>query len=72
MLEASMMTPLLFDPGDKWEYGSNINWCGQIVEAIRGKRLGEVMQERIFAPLGMEEIAFSMTLAMRQRLAVIH
>ena len=47
--KASLMTPLLFDPGDKWEYGSNIDWCGQIVESIRGKRLGEVMKERIFA-----------------------
>jgi methyl acetate hydrolase len=36
----------------KWEYGSNIDWCGQIVEHIRGKRLGEVMKERIFVPLG--------------------
>ena len=26
------MTPLLFDPGDKWEYGSNIDWCGQVIE----------------------------------------
>jgi methyl acetate hydrolase len=66
--KASLMTPLLFDPGDKWEYGSNIDWCGQIVERIRGKRLGEVMNERIFAPLGMEDIAFSL----RSRLAVIH
>ncbi|MBV8578553.1 MAG: beta-lactamase family protein [Acetobacteraceae bacterium] len=69
---ASLMTPLLFDPGDKWEYGSNIDWCGQIVERIRGKRLGEVMKERIFAPLGMEDIAFSLTPSMRSRLAVIH
>ena len=59
--KASLMTPLLFDPGDKWEYGSNIDWCGQIVESIRGKRLGEVMKERVFAPLGMEDIAFSLT-----------
>jgi methyl acetate hydrolase len=59
--KASLMTPLLFDPGDKWEYGSNIDWCGQIVERIRGKRLGEVMNERIFAPLGIEDIAFSLT-----------
>ena len=66
------MTPLLFDPGDKWEYGSNIDWCGQIVESIRGKRLGDVMQERIFAPLGMEDIRFSLTPSMRSRLAVIH
>jgi methyl acetate hydrolase len=70
--KASLQTPLLFDPGDKWEYGSNIDWCGQIVESIRGKRLGEVMAERIFAPLGMEDIAFSLTPAMRARLAVIH
>ena len=70
--KASLMTPLLFDPGDKWEYGSNIDWCGQIVESIRGKRLGEVMTERIFAPLGMQDIAFSLTPSMRARLAAIH
>src|SRR5262249_36328953 len=26
--KASLMTPLLFDPVDKWEYGSNLDWCG--------------------------------------------
>lgn len=70
--KASLNTPLLFDPGDKWEYGSNIDWAGQVVESIRGKRLGEVMRERIFAPLGMEDIAFSLTPSMRSRLATIH
>ena len=30
------------------------------------------MKERIFAPLGMEDIAFSLTPSMRSRLAVIH
>ena len=43
--KASLMTPLLFDPGDKWEYGTNLDWCGQIVEGITGKRLGEVFQD---------------------------
>ena len=70
--KAALTTPLLFDPGDKWEYGSNLDWCGQVVEGIRGKRLGEVMKERIFQPLGMEDIAFSLTPSMRSRLAVIH
>ena len=70
--KASLNTPLLFDPGDKWEYGSNIDWAGQVVESIRGKRLGEVMRERIFAPLGMEDIAFSLPPSMRSRLATIH
>ena len=45
----------------KWEYGSNIDWAGQVVEGITGKRLGEVMQERIFEPLGMTDTAFSLT-----------
>ena len=70
--KASINTPLLFDPGDEWEYGSNIDWVGQVVEGITGKRLGQVMQERIFAPLGMTSTAFTLTPAMRQHLARLH
>ena len=70
--KAALMTPLLFDPGERWEYGSNIDWTGQIVEAITGKRLGDVFKTRIFAPLGMEDTAFSMSPAMRERMAAIH
>lgn len=70
--KASIMTPLLFDPGERWEYGSNLDWCGQVIEAIRGKRLGDVMRERIFEPLGMTDTAFSLTPAMRAKLAAMH
>jgi methyl acetate hydrolase len=70
--KASINTPLLFDPGDDWEYGCNIDWAGQVVEGIAGKRLGEVMRERIFAPLGMTSSAFTLTPAMRARLARMH
>jgi methyl acetate hydrolase len=70
--KASLMTPLLFDPGDKWEYGTNIDWCGQIVEAITGKRLGEVFRTRIFDPLGMNDTSFDLTDAMRSKLAGVH
>ncbi|MFL9936780.1 serine hydrolase [Paraburkholderia sp. RL18-103-BIB-C] len=70
--KASLMMPLLFDPGDRWEYGSGVDWAGQVVEAIAGKRLGEVMQERIFAPLGMTSTAFTLTPSMRERLARVH
>jgi methyl acetate hydrolase len=70
--KASLMTPLLFDPGDKWEYGSNIDWCGQVVEAITGKRLGEVFKARIFEPLGMHDTTFELTDTMRSRLAGMH
>lgn len=70
--KAALMTPLLFDPGDRWEYGSNIDWCGLVVEGITGKRLGEVFRTRIFEPLGMNDTAFVMTNAMRRQLAGMH
>ena len=70
--KASLMTPLLFDPGERWEYGTNMDWCGQIVEAIAGRRLGEVFKTRIFEPLGIQDTAFELTDAMRRRLAGIH
>ena len=70
--KAALRTPLLFDPGDKWEYGSNLDWCGQVIEAIAGKRLGEVFQSRIFEPLGMNETTFEPTAALRARLAGTH
>ena len=69
---AAIETPLLFDPGAKWEYGSNIDWLGQVVEGIRGQRLGAVMRARVFDPLGMAEIGFTRTPAMKERSATIH
>ena len=30
---ASIRTPLIFDPGDRWEYGVNTDWVGRLVEA---------------------------------------
>ena len=69
---AALTTPLLFDPGEKWYYGINIDWAGKMVEAVSGKRLGAYMQENLFAPLGMSSTAFKITPAMRERLAKIH
>jgi methyl acetate hydrolase len=69
---ASIRTVLLHDPGAQWTYGVNIDWLGRIVEQQRGKRLGEAMKERIFAPLGMVDIGFAMTDSMKARRATIH
>ena len=69
---ASIRTVLLHDPGANWTYGVGLDWLGRIVEQARGKRLGEVMKERIFTPLGMSDIGFTLTDSMRSRLAVLH
>lgn len=68
----SIRTVLLHDPGEKWTYGVNIDWLGKIVENLRSKRLGEVMAERIFGPLGITDMAFTMTPSMASRRAVLH
>lgn len=71
-LKAALKTPLLFDPGESWEYGTNVDWAGQVVESIRGKRLGAVLKERVFDPLGMTDIGFVRTDDMKARTATIH
>ncbi|WP_100402596.1 serine hydrolase domain-containing protein [Bacillus sp. FJAT-42315] len=68
----SIKSVLLFDPGERWNYGVNLDWVGKIVEAVRGKRLSEVMAEHIFTPLGMTDIGFTLTPSMKERLATIH
>lgn len=69
---ASIRTVLLHDPGAAWTYGANIDWLGLIVERQRGKRLGDVMRERIFDPLEMRDIGFRMSDSMKARRVVIH
>ena len=69
---ASVRTCLLFDPGEQWGYGVNLDWAGKVVEAVRGKRLGEVMRERVFTPLEMNDTGFVMTPSMQARRVTIH
>ncbi len=69
---ASLRSVLLFDPGERWEYGTNVDWVGKVVEEARGQRLGEVMRERIFEPLSMNDTGFEISSSMRPRLATIH
>ena len=70
--KAALHTPLAFDPGEGWQYGINIDWVGQVVEAVRGKRLDAVMKEHMFSQLGMHDTSFIITPDMRRRLAKIH
>ncbi len=63
--------PLLFDPGDRWLYGTGIDCAGQMVEAVSGMSLGEYMAENIFGPLGMSDTAFRISDDMRSRLSAM-
>jgi CubicO group peptidase (beta-lactamase class C family) len=71
-LDRSLTTPLLFDPGARWQYGIGIDWAGKMVEAVTGRKLGQVMHDELFVPLGMDSTAFRITPAMRARMARVH
>ena len=58
---ASLHLPLLFDPGERWEYGINIDWVGRAVEAVSGTPLDAYFREHIFAPLGMTDTDFGLS-----------
>jgi CubicO group peptidase (beta-lactamase class C family) len=69
---AALTTPLLFDPGDRWEYGINIDWAGKMVEAVSGQKLDRYFLENVFGPLGMKDTSFKLSPSQRTRLATVH
>jgi CubicO group peptidase (beta-lactamase class C family) len=69
---AALTTPLVFDPGDAWEYGIGIDWAGKMVEAASGQRLDRYFRENILGPLSMTETTFAPTPSQRARLAGVH
>lgn len=48
-------TPILFDPGTRYNYGTNTDWLGFVVEAISGLKLNEYVQKNVLDPLGMKD-----------------
>jgi methyl acetate hydrolase len=64
--------PLAFDPGDRWDYGINIDWVGKLVERLSGQSLEAYFREHIFGPLGMVDSGFVIGAEQRARLAGMH
>jgi CubicO group peptidase (beta-lactamase class C family) len=69
---AALMLPLAFDPGQRWEYGINIDWIGKAVERVSGRRLGDYFAEHLFGPIGMKDTGFKLTPERRARLVGMH
>jgi CubicO group peptidase (beta-lactamase class C family) len=67
-----LMTPLVFDPGERWLYGIGMDWAGKVIEAAAGESLGSYMQKNIFEPLGMTSTSYRISPDMRARLAKVH
>ena len=67
-----LSTPLLAEPGERWEYSISIDWAGLMVEAASGMKLDRYMKENLFDPLGMPDTGFKIGAAQRPRKASVH
>jgi CubicO group peptidase (beta-lactamase class C family) len=67
-MNASLRAPLLFEPGERWEYGIGIDWAGKIVEAVSGRKLERYLQDEFLGPLGMRDTSFLLRDDMERRL----
>jgi len=68
----ALKTPIMSDPGTRWEYGTNIDFVGKAVEAVSGKKLDAYLRDHIFTPLGMVDTGFKITDSQRKRLVGMH
>lgn len=69
---AALRLPLTFDPGERWQYGINIDWVGRAVEAAAGLPLEVYFRQHIFAPLGMSDTDYLISATQRSRLVSVH
>ena len=65
-------TPLMFDPGERWQYGTSIDWTGRLVEAVSGEPVDEYFRRHILGPLDLKDTAFTISAEQWAREAYCH
>ena len=50
--------PLRQQPGTQWHYSVGVDVQGHLLEVLAGKPLDQVLRERVFEPLGMNDTGF--------------
>ena len=61
--------PLMYQPGERWQYHTGSDVLGVIIARASGKPLETFFRERIFEPLGMRDTGFTVPAASLDRLA---
>jgi CubicO group peptidase (beta-lactamase class C family) len=61
--------PLLYQPATVWDYGFGLDVLGLTIETITKQSLGQYLQANLFAPLGMTDTGFSISVEKATRYA---
>ncbi len=72
MVDNAARTPLFEDPGTRWRYGISTTILGRLVEVWSGMALEDLLQERVFEPLGMRDAVFWVEPDRADRLATVY
>jgi CubicO group peptidase (beta-lactamase class C family) len=65
-------SPLVFQPGSKWNYSVAFDVLGRLIELWSGQPLDAFMKERIFDPLGMGDTEWWCPPEKAERLAMLY
>jgi CubicO group peptidase (beta-lactamase class C family) len=72
MADQIAKVPLIFQPGEKYMYGLNMEVLGRIVEVVSGKKLNQYFKENIMVPLGIEDTGFYLPKSKHDRLVAVY
>ena len=72
IVKAMALSPLEFEPGERFLYSLCHDVLAAVVEVASGKRFSEYLQEIIFDPLGMKDTTFYITDTQKERLAALY
>lgn len=64
--------PLLFHPGEQYNYSLSVDVLGYLVEVVSGMSLDRFLDERIFTPLGMDDTFFHVPKDKQSRLSAAY
>ena len=71
-IERAAATPLAFQPGDRWQYGSSTDFVAILVEKMSGMTIDEFVRTRIFQPLGMRDTFYNVPREKATKVAAIY
>jgi len=71
-IERAAGSPLAFQPGDRWQYGSSTDFVAVLVEKMSGMTIDEFVRTKIFEPLGMRDTHYNIPREKMSRVAAVY
>jgi CubicO group peptidase (beta-lactamase class C family) len=71
-VERAAGSPLAFQPGDRWQYGSSTDFVAILVEKMSRMTIDEFVRARIFQPLGMRETFYNVPAEKLSKVAAVY